>query len=634
MRETAAPATRRIRPSGFAAVIAPVAGPFAFDPGARSPFVFDLRAVGVFRILLAATILVDQVNLLGDFRAFHSAAGLVSAEDSRDWGSPWLWSLYWLSDGALLPVLLEALRFAASVALLFGIRSRVAAFVLFALLASVAARNPLPLQAGDTVLVVVTFFAAFLPLGERYSLARLWFGAPAPPLYRSAATAGYAVQVLLVFFMAGILKDGAAWWPDGTAVSMAVHMEAYATETARLWRHWDGLARTLTGLVFWLECLAPLLALAPAFWPRTVGVAALVVLEIGIFLTIEAGLFPLISLVSLVPLTPPRAVEAIARRLRPREGTSGAELVLFYDRPCRFCAFACRFLLALTGVRGAGMREAQSDPVAAEILERGFEWSVTERAALGREDAYRRGWAAVRFLVGRSPRPWLARLLPGAVTGARLYAWIGRNRGRFGTAGRLAFGRGDRVGWHGEAGRFVVACALTVVLAWNAATYPALRDRVDLRPLVEPLAASLNLLQYWNMFAPEPPAEDVWHALPALARDGERVDILSGRPVSLEPPRDGPARYGGYRWRKTIEKSQWRGEIDRVSVYFCDAGRWAALDIWQFARPNLGSAATADAPYEATRLGRWRCHGVDNHRVNAFQAEVDAEMAGAAGAAR
>ena len=611
-------------------MIAPAAGPFPFDPGARSPFVFDLRAVGVFRILLAATILVDQLNQLGDFRAFRSAAGLVSAEDSRAWGSPWLWSLYWLSDGTLLPVLLEALRFAASVALFFGIRSRPAAFLLFALLASVAARNPLPLQGGDTVLVVMTFFAAFLPLGERFSLARLWFGAPAPPLYRSAATAGYAVQVLLVFFMAGILKTGEAWWRDGTAVSMAVHLEAYATETARLWRHWDGLARALTGLVFWLECLAPLLALAPAFWPRTVGVAALVALEIGIFLSIEAGLFPLVSLVSLVPLTPPRAVEAIARRLRRPEDTRGAELVLFYDGPCRFCAFASRFLLALARVRGAAVREAQSDPVAAEILERGFEWSVAERAALGREDGYRRGWDAVRFVVGRSPRPWLARLLPGPAAGARLYAWIGRNRGRFGTAGRLAFGRGDRPGWHGEAGRFAAAFALTVVLAWNAATYPALRDRVDLRPLVEPLAASLNLVQYWNMFAPAPPAADGWHALPALSRDGGRVDLLSGRPVSLEPPLDGPDRYGGYRWRKTIEKSQWRGELHRLPVYFCETGRWAAIDVWQFARPNPGAGATADAPYEATRLGRWRCDGVDNHRVDAFQAQVDAAMAGAA----
>ena len=479
----------------------------------------------------------------------------------------------------------------------------------------------------------MTFFAAFLPLGERFSMARLWFGAPVPPLYRSAATAGYAVQVLLVFFMAGILKTGEAWWPDGTAISLAVHLEAYVTETARLWRHWDGPARALTGLVFWLECLAPLLALAPAFWPRTAGVGALVILEVGIFFSIEAGLFPLISLVSLVPLTPPRVVEAIARGVRRREGSRGAELVLFYDRSCRFCAFACRFLLALAGVRGAGIREAQSDPVAAEILEREFEWSVVERGAVGREGGYRRGWEAVRFVAGQSPRPWLARLLPGPAAGARLYVWIGRNRGRFGAAGRLAFGRGDRPGWHGEVGRFAVAYALTVVLAWNAATYPALRDRVDLRPLVEPLVASLNLVQYWDMFAPAPPSLDVWHALPALARDGGRVDLLSGRPVSLQPPRDGPDRYGGYRWRKTIEKSQWRGELDRVSVYFCDTGHWAAMDIWQFARPNQGTAATADAPFEATRLGRWRCDSVDAHRVDAFQTEVDAAMAGAAGAA-
>ena len=65
--------------------------------------------------------------------------------------NPWIWSVYWLSDGPLLPYVLEAVRGLATLTLLFGFRSRLSAFVLFVLLASVTARNPLILQGGDKV---------------------------------------------------------------------------------------------------------------------------------------------------------------------------------------------------------------------------------------------------------------------------------------------------------------------------------------------------------------------------------------------------------------------------------------------------------------------------------------------------
>ena len=611
------------------------AGPAAFYPLQRSPFTFDLRAVGVFRILLALTILFDQAIRMGDWDAFHSASGLVSLADSRTWDDAWLWSVYWLSDGPWLPYVLEALRFVASIALLLGIRSRLAAFTLFVLLASVAARNPLLLQGGDRVLVVTTFFAAFLPLGQRFSMTRLWFGESAGTLYRSAATFAFAVQILLVWFMSGVLKTGEQWWSDGTAISMALHLEAFTSEFARLWRPWDWLLQPMTLFVFWLECLAPFLLLAPVLWCRVAGLVLLAGLEVGIWLSLEVGLFPLISVVSLVPLVPHRIVDAVADRLRARASTRGSGLVLFYDRDCRFCAFACRLLLAWSGIRNASLREAQSDAVAAHILEESFAWSVVEGSAQSAEasaDAavpaadYRRGWEAVRFLVARSPRPWIGRLLPGLAVGARLYAWIGGHRGALGAAGAMACGRGNARGRHGEVGRFVVSAAILVVLAWNTVTYPALHERRDLRPLVEPLAAAFNLKQYWSMFAPHPYANDFWHVMPALRRDGSSVDLLSGMPVSLEPPRDGPDRYGGYRWRKTVIRSLQRGEIERVFRWHCRTGRWAAFDLWEFTRPNLGVAATAETPYSALRSGRWQCGAVDPERVAAFRRDVDAMM--------
>ena len=56
-----------------------------------------------------------------------------------------------------------------------------------------------------------------------------------------------------------------------------------------------------------------------------------------------------------------------------------------------------------------------------------------------------------------------------------------------------------------------------MVLTWNLVTYPAIRDRKDLRPLVEPIIGMLNLMQYWDMFAPNPYTSDFWHVMPALA---------------------------------------------------------------------------------------------------------------------
>lgn len=610
-------------------------GSASFYPLERSPFTFDLRAVGLFRILLALTILFDQAIRMGDWDAFHSAGGLVSLADSRAWDSAWLWSLYWLSDGPWLPYVLEALRFVASIALLLGVRSRLAAFTLFVLLASVAARNPLLLQGGDKVLIVMTFFAAFLPLGQRFSMTRLWFAESAGTRYRSAATFAFAVQVLLVWFMSGILKTGEEWWSDGTAISMALHLEAFTSEFARLWRHWDWLVQPMTLFVFWLECVAPLLLLLPVLWCRVAGLVLLVGLEVGIWASLEVGLFPLISAVSLVPLMPHRVVDAVADRLRARASTRGAGLVLFFDRDCRFCAFACRLILAWSGIRGASLREAQSDAVAARILDESFAWSVVEGS--GQRNAapadavapamdYRRGWEAVLFVVARSPRPWIGRLLPGPAAGERLYGWIGRRRGALGAAGVMALGRDNARGWHGGAGRFVASAAILVVLAWNAVTYPPLHERYDLRPAVEPLAAALNLKQLWTMFAPYPYTNDFWHVMPALRRDGSRVDLLSGEPVSLEPPRDGPDRYGGYRWRKTVIRSLQREEIERVFRYHCMTGRWAAFDLWEFSRPNLGTAATAAAPYAVVRAGRWQCGSVDPERVAAFRRDVDAML--------
>ena len=194
-----------------------------------SPFALDVRAVGIFRILLASTILADQLLRLSEFDAFLLGAGLVLVTDSREWNGACYWSLYWLGEGPLVPLVLEAVRLVATVTLALGIRSRLSAFVLFLVLASLATRNPLVLYGGDRLLIVMTFFGAFLPLGGAWSFDRRWHWGEREATVASAATTAYVVQVLLVWFMAGLHKSGPQWWSDGTAGSMELHLEVFAS---------------------------------------------------------------------------------------------------------------------------------------------------------------------------------------------------------------------------------------------------------------------------------------------------------------------------------------------------------------------------------------------------------------------
>ena len=601
---------------------------------ANSPFVLDLRALGCFRVLLGVVILLDQMVRIGEWRAFHSIHAVVSLEDSQHWDSPFVWSLYWLSNSALLPYILEAGRFVATMTLLLGIRSRLSAFVLFVLLASVAARNPLLLQGGDRVLVVMTFFAMFLPLGQRMSFETLWFAKETNQgvnTHQSAATVAYVVQILLVWFMAGILKTGEQWTTSGTAISMALHLEAFVTEFARLWRDWDWATQPMTRGIFWLECLAPWLVLIPLYWCRITGLAALVALEIGIWLTLEVGLFPLISIVSLVPLVPHRTVDTYRRWITERFKKQSTRLVLFFDADCRFCLFACRFLLAACAIRDAHVREAQSDPGASKILDEHFSWSATVQEGEKPEQigadapTYHRGWDAVRLVVNTSPRPWIGKLIPAEKSGERFYGWIAKHRGAIGSSGQTIFG--SRPAHHvGRAGTIVVSAALAGVLAWNVVTYPALTKCTDLRDHVRPFVGTFNLLQYWDMFAPNPYVQDNWHVMPALSRDGTQSDLLTGNEITFETPRDGPDHYGGYRWRKIIIRSLQLQKIERVFRYFCRTDQWAAIDLWEFSRPNTGGPRTAGLPYSLTRAGRWHCEDVDQSAVNQFRADIDERM--------
>ncbi len=270
----------------------------------------DLRALGVFRILIAGLVLIDLMNRSFDLVAHYTDAGVVPRSLVFEHAEqPWLLSFHMLSGGPGLQVVLFVLAGAAAIALLVGYRSRLACFFCWLLMLSLHVRNPFVNNLGDWLLVDLLFWGVFLPLGARYaweSTSRA-ITKPLPVRVISLATLGVLLQIGLVYVLAGHHKISPAWHTDGTAVALSLQLDRIASPLGQqLLLLPDGILRLLTFATLYLEKWAPLLLLVPVFVGpvRTVLAVTFMVFHLGLALSFELGVFPFICIAAWVLVLP------------------------------------------------------------------------------------------------------------------------------------------------------------------------------------------------------------------------------------------------------------------------------------------------------------------------------------------
>lgn len=287
-------------------------------------FGIDLRSLALFRIAVAALILVDLARRAGDFTAFYTEAGVFPVELARALAPrPAAFSLHVIAGASPLAVAaLFALAAAAAVALAVGWHARIATAVSWALLVSLHARNPwLASMGGDALLRLFLFWGLFLPLGARMSLDARRNSAlrAAPDLYVSAASAALLGQICLVYFATGAQKSGELW-ADGTAVRYALELDPYATRFGTWLLHeaaW--LLPIATHGVRWFERLGPLLAFAPiATGPlRTLTVALFFAFHLALAAGLDVGIFPAAAMAGWLAFLPAWFWDVLLRRDEP-----------------------------------------------------------------------------------------------------------------------------------------------------------------------------------------------------------------------------------------------------------------------------------------------------------------------------
>lgn len=286
-----------------------------------SHFSIDPRALAAFRISLGCVLLLDLLLRLRNLQTFYTDAGVLPVAQLAE-QSPLFaqFSLHAQSGDAWFQGLLFTIAGIAAVALVLGYKTRLATFVSLGLLLSLHARNPHVLNAGDALVQHLLVWSLFLPLGGRWSVDARQHE-PGQDRVASMATAGLLIQIVLVYATNAVLKTRGEQWMTGQATASVLSLDRFAILLGPLLRE----APILLDIAHWvwvaLLLVSPLLVLTTGR-NRAVLVCGFAAMHLGMLLTLYIGIFPVVSLVALIPFLPSDIWNALSQtrvaRLFPR----------------------------------------------------------------------------------------------------------------------------------------------------------------------------------------------------------------------------------------------------------------------------------------------------------------------------
>lgn len=539
--------------------------------GVREIFAIDLRTLALFRIGLAVMIIADLILRARDLRAHYTDFGIMPRAVIDGYMHPASFSLHLMSGATWFQLLLFVLAGLLAASLLIGYRTRLVTVLSWVMLVSLQMRNPMILSGEDNLLILLLFWAMFLPTGARYSVdAALDNRTDSyPNRFVSIASAALLIQGMSMYLFSALLKSDARWFPDGTAVYFALQLDYLVTPFALWFRQFEALLQGLTYYVWGLELIGPILIFSPLFLRplRAALQLAFMSMHFGFFLFLQIGLFPFISILMNLTFTQGWVWDWLGARLQRR---SAAGMVIYYDQDCDFCFKICRLLKTFLILSNARIQPAQSNDDAYALMQAHDSWVV--RDGYGQDHVR---WQAMQAVFKASPILfWCAGLIALRRWGDRLYGLVARNRGRLSgfTARALPF-RSPRVS-PSPVGQVLALGFMGFVLAQNLSTLPALSFRPGDGFIA--VRQALNLYQNWTMFAPHPEITSPWPVIPGVLRDGTAVDVYNNRrgAPSLEKPAIVSHAYKNYRWRKYLSNIEDRSYDANAGNFALNYGRY------------------------------------------------------------
>ena len=277
-------------------------------------FTIDTRSLALYRIGLGLLLLYDAGERWIGIEPFYTVSG-VMAGPAR---TPLHWSLLDLVHTAWAVRAVFLVAAAAHVALLLGWRTRIAHAVALVFLVCARNRNPLLSSGADAVLLAMTLWTFFLPLGARWSLdaRRRGAGHPSPAASEAGLAALVAVgQIAFVYFTTAVAKSGSTW-RDGSAVYYALQIDQFITPIGRaLGAAPPALLMIFTYGTLGLEYLTVGLVFVPWLQPllRRIAIVTLIAFHLGTWAALVISSFPFVMIATYALLLQPADWEILGR---------------------------------------------------------------------------------------------------------------------------------------------------------------------------------------------------------------------------------------------------------------------------------------------------------------------------------
>ena len=275
-------------------------------------------SLAVFRIVFGLILFFWTLSLLPELSPFFTKGGILVAQPH--YTGRGTWGLFGTFPSETTVMIVWALLLVASIAIVLGVFSQLAAAIAFVAVLSFERRNPWVFNSGDDLIRLLCFYLIFAPASASLSL---WtFLRSRGEFWSFPTRAVWPVRLLQLQFSAVYLfavwdKTRGTTWNNGTAVSIALRI----TDIQRFPVPGFLAHSLLISNLLSFGTLAIELSLAVLVWNRTLRPYVLVAglsLHLGIEYAIRVGFFGLSILSMYLLWIPPERMEAVLLALRRR----------------------------------------------------------------------------------------------------------------------------------------------------------------------------------------------------------------------------------------------------------------------------------------------------------------------------
>jgi hypothetical protein len=267
-------------------------------------FALDFRSLCLFRVGLSLFILFNLGQKAEFLQAHYTDEGVLPRADLLQVLDPWALSAHSLSGESGYQIFLFMIQAIFAVLLLINYQTRISSCFCWLLEISLQNRNPLLLDASDSILSLALLWFIFLPLERKGGET-----ANESPAVYSLGTMGLIIQIFSIYFFSAILKIQSGMWlgvQDGGGILYGLK-DVFATPIA-------GYMAKLPKSVLWVLSLGVLLLelMGPLFYlifrknraVKFIIVMLFILFHLGIGATIGIWRFAIISIILWLPLIP------------------------------------------------------------------------------------------------------------------------------------------------------------------------------------------------------------------------------------------------------------------------------------------------------------------------------------------